>query len=266
MAKKPSESSAPGEVRPLCFIIGPIGERNTDTHKAANWLLKGIFKPVLESEEFGYQVKRADEDASPGSIANAVILDVLNADLVIADLTGFNPNAFYELGLRHMTGKAVIHVIGEQVRLPFDNADQRTIFIDISDFDEVEKSKIALADMVRATKAEGYKVSNPVTQAKGMLALAQSGDTKDQLIAELGSRLNEMEARVRVLSIDGEPRRSASSWIVSREGEMEKAHARMENMLGATGSTRISRAIRESFDDVDDATKFKLRAILPDQN
>jgi hypothetical protein len=39
-------------------------------------------------------------------IDSQVITKVLDADLVIADLTLKNPNAFYELGLRHMAEKS----------------------------------------------------------------------------------------------------------------------------------------------------------------
>ena len=47
-------------------------------------------------------VKRADEDPRPGLIDAQMIKDLLVADLVIADLSGVNPNAFYEIGIRHM--------------------------------------------------------------------------------------------------------------------------------------------------------------------
>src|SRR4051794_19221992 len=93
-----------------CFVIGPIGSVGSDPRKHADLLLNLIIKEVLESAEFGYRVKRADEDTAPGMINDRVIYDVLNSDLAVADLSFLNPNAVYELGIRHATLKPVIHI------------------------------------------------------------------------------------------------------------------------------------------------------------
>ncbi len=108
--------------RPLCFVIGPIGEDNSKERRHADYLLHGIIKHVLEAEEFGYTVKRADEDAYPGMISDRMISDIFNADLVVADLTDLNANAFYELGIRHSAEKPTIHLARADTKLPFDNA------------------------------------------------------------------------------------------------------------------------------------------------
>src|SRR5271165_2172238 len=93
-----------------CFVIGPIGKDGSPERRHADLLLNAMIKHVLEAEEFGYKVKRADEDADPGMIGDRVISDIINAELVVADLTDLNPNAFYELGIRHSKEKSVIHV------------------------------------------------------------------------------------------------------------------------------------------------------------
>jgi len=183
--------------KPMCFVVGPIGEAGSTIRRKADWLLIGIIKPVLEAAEFNFHVKRADDDDTPGSIADAVIIDVLDADLVVADLTGFNPNAFYELGLRHMTEKPTVHIIAENVKLPFDNYAQRTIFFELDDIDSIEKGKARLAEAVRTVRGLGFVVRNPVTQARGKATLAQSSDSRDQIIFDLSERLNILEAHAR---------------------------------------------------------------------
>jgi hypothetical protein len=70
-------------------------------------LLKGIIQPVLARYP-EFQVKRADQDARPGLIDVHMINDILDAELVIADLSYLNPNTFYEIGIRHMTEKPII--------------------------------------------------------------------------------------------------------------------------------------------------------------
>src|ERR1700674_995409 len=116
----------------LCFVVGPIGKDGSPERKHSDLLLNAVIKQVLQQTEFGYLVKRADEDADPGMIGDRVISDLINAELVVADLTDLNPNAFYELGIRHSTEKPTIHVARAQTILPFDTVTHRTIFVDLT--------------------------------------------------------------------------------------------------------------------------------------
>lgn len=176
-----------------CFVVGPIGEEGSPIRQKADWLLKGIIRPVLEADDLGYKVKRADDDASPGSISSVLINDVMKSDLVVADMTGFNPNAFYELGIRHTVQKPTIHIIAERVKLPFDNLDQRAIFVDIDDFDSVETARRQLyAAAVSITSAE-YKVTNPVTLAGGIAQLKVSADPIEKMMGDVLERLSRLE-------------------------------------------------------------------------
>jgi hypothetical protein len=189
--------------RKSCFVIGPIGEAGAEHRRVADWLLKGIVKPVLENEPFGYEVTRADECPDPGSISDQIITAVMEADLVIADLTSHNPNAFYELAIRHMVEKPVIHMILKGQAIPFDNRDYRTLVYDLADIEDLEKAKQALAEQVEAVSRPDYKVSNPITKARGHQALASSSDTRDQAIAQLLSTVGALEHRL--ASIEDNP-------------------------------------------------------------
>jgi hypothetical protein len=82
----------------LCFVIGPIGPEDSDVRTHADWLLEEIIQPVMNDFP-EYQVRRADQDHRPGLIDAQLINDLLTAELVIADLSGLNPNAFYEIGM-----------------------------------------------------------------------------------------------------------------------------------------------------------------------
>lgn len=80
------------------FVIMPFIERSaTRPH--------GFFKEVLESLlipagiEAGFNIETANKQGSD-VIQSTIINDLLEADLVIADLTDHNPNVLFELGLR----------------------------------------------------------------------------------------------------------------------------------------------------------------------
>src|SRR5262245_33297359 len=95
--------------RKRCFVIGPIGERKSETRKHADILLNKIIKTTFARHFKEFKIIRADEIALPGIIHNQIISAVIDAELVIADLTGRNANAFYELGIRHFAQKPIIH-------------------------------------------------------------------------------------------------------------------------------------------------------------
>ncbi|MBR1149220.1 ribosomal protein L7/L12 [Bradyrhizobium sp. JYMT SZCCT0428] len=176
-----------------CFVVGPIGKDGSPERKHADLLLNAVIRHVLENEEFGYKVKRADEDADPGMIGDRVITDVINSSLVVADLTDLNPNAFYELGIRHSTELPTIHIAKAGTSLPFDNVAHRTIFVDLGDWHSIEQARERLASSVRATCMPGYKVSNPITQANASFKMRQSDDPRDRIIAEMQERMFTLE-------------------------------------------------------------------------
>ncbi|WP_240555339.1 hypothetical protein [Streptomyces albus] len=112
-------------------MVGPIGDphaaHGSDEREAYEHHL-GIFEQVIAPacEKYGITAVRADGIAHAGDINEQICQHVVESDLVVADVSGGNPNVMYELGLRHITGKPTIH-IGEAGQLPFDIASIRTI-------------------------------------------------------------------------------------------------------------------------------------------
>ncbi len=180
----------------LCFVVGPIGDEGSEARTHADWLLDGIIRPVLVNYP-EYQVKRADHDARPGLIDVQMINDLLNADLVIADLSLLNPNAFYEIGIRHMTKKPIIHMQLVTEKPPFDVSLYRAIKFSRTRFSDVEKAKVELKNFVDAVFAPEYQTENPVTNAIGHLKLEQNATPEMRVlmqeIDQLKSQVNMMQ-------------------------------------------------------------------------
>lgn len=179
----------------LCFIVGPIGDEGSDARTHADWLLEGIIRPVL-AEYPEYQVKRADHDARPGLIDVQMINDLLNADLVIADLSLLNPNAFYEIGIRHMTKKPIIHMQLVTEKPPFDVSLYRAIKFALSRHSDVEKAKLDLKNSVDAVLAPGYQTENPVTNAIGHLKLEQDATPAMRVLMQ---EIDQLKSQVNIL-------------------------------------------------------------------
>lgn len=117
-----------------CFVVSPIGEAGSATRKHADMVLNSKVRPVATSPEFDFHVSRADEISDPGMINDQVINKITSAPLVVADLSFLNPNVFYEIRLRHATGKPIIHLASTETKLPFDTLGYRCLGFDISDW------------------------------------------------------------------------------------------------------------------------------------
>jgi hypothetical protein len=74
----------------------------------------------------GVTFDRADDWSKTGRITDQIIEALKTADLIIADITGPNPNVMYELGYAHALGKNVI-VMNADSGSPFDVQDYRRI-------------------------------------------------------------------------------------------------------------------------------------------
>ena len=96
-----------------------------------------------------------------GEIPEQIFRLLRDSSLVIADLTGANPNVMYELGLRHTTGKLTIQ-IGERGRLPFDVASIRTIMFKRTDAGLVQARK----DLAKSIGANLDTNGDPVTATR----------------------------------------------------------------------------------------------------
>lgn len=172
-----------------CFVISPIGKEQSAERYHANIVLEYIVKPALPD----IQVVRSDEFESSEEITPRIISAITSFDLAIADLSFANANVFYELGLRHMVRKPVIHICNHETNLPFDNAGVNTIVFNLMDTKSHENARQRISNFSKTMMASGYVVSNPVTSALGALKLQQSSDSSEQLMAQLLERVGSIE-------------------------------------------------------------------------
>lgn len=154
----------------VCFIITPIGKEGTEIRKNADEVLEYIINPVCDS--FGYSVVRADKMTNSGLITKAIIEQIISADLVIADLTGSNPNVFYELAIRHSYRKPAIQIIKGDVNIPFDIANMRTISYETT-LSGADLAKKDIEAMMQAIE-NGETVHNPVSEVSALLNISEN--------------------------------------------------------------------------------------------
>ena len=148
------------------FVIGPIGDKDADDGSTARVAYEEgiqIFEEVVAPAcaAFGLDPIRADMISKTGEIPEQIFRQLRDCPVVIADLTGANPNVMYELGLRHTTGRVTIQ-IGEKGRLPFDVAAIRTIMFKRTEAGLVQARK----DLAKSLAANLDTGGDPVTATR----------------------------------------------------------------------------------------------------
>ena len=131
-----------------CFFVSPIGQEGSDTRNRADKVFKYIVDPVCKSCEVN--AVRVDQLNQADAITQTIIDHLLNDELVIADMTEHNPNAFYEMGYRACTKKPMINIKAKGEAIPFDIANIRAFDYDLTDLDSVEEVKSRLIQTIRS--------------------------------------------------------------------------------------------------------------------
>ena len=153
--------------KPSCFVVmgfrektDPISGKTFDLDKSYRILIK----PAVEAA--GATCVRADE------IVHAEVIDVpmyeqlLEADLVVADLSTLNANAFFELGVRYaLRPRATVAIAESGFKNPFDTNHIATLPYEHLgkgiDAEEAEKFKAKLTNLCR-TLLNNNRPDSPV--------------------------------------------------------------------------------------------------------
>jgi len=107
--------------QPTAFVVMQFGEPYDS-------LYTEVIKPVVQAK--GLIPYRVDEVYRPGIILQDITSGIIEAEVVIAEITPPNPNVFYELGFSHAVAKPTILLAERGKELPFDIKGFRCIFYD----------------------------------------------------------------------------------------------------------------------------------------
>ena len=110
--------------------------------------LEPVYSVMREAcSSLSIEVRRADEIAEAGKITDQIYEALGGADVIIADITGRNPNVMYELGYAHGLKKQVV-LLNSGKSAPFDLADYRQLRYRL---DDLPAAKAALLGYLRNT-------------------------------------------------------------------------------------------------------------------
>ncbi len=97
--------------KPFCFVLMPFDQSFNDIYEF------GIKGACSDADVY---CERVDEQIFLGSMLDRIYNQISRADLLVADMTGRNPNVFYEVGYAHALGKNVVLLTQKSEDIPFD--------------------------------------------------------------------------------------------------------------------------------------------------
>ncbi|MBE5973700.1 MAG: hypothetical protein E7251_03790 [Paenibacillaceae bacterium] len=120
-----SEKESDKSIKKKCFVITPIGDEADQIRRHIDGIIDQAIIPAIGDK---YEIEVSHRKYEIGSINDRIVKSVYESELVIANLTGLNPNVMYELAIRYSFGKPVIVIAEKATKLPFDIIDENTIF------------------------------------------------------------------------------------------------------------------------------------------
>ena len=134
------------DARPMCFSVMPFDPNFND--------ISGIIERSADAA--GMRYVRGDLRNQPGSVMAQIIRDIRAAAVVVADVTGHNPNVFYELGIAHQEkGPSRVVIITQSTeKSPFDVSEFRQLAYTNTENGKRELANLLPQALQRAMHAE----------------------------------------------------------------------------------------------------------------
>lgn len=137
-----------------CFIIMPYGKKRLDSGEEFDWdtFYKEFIKNAIE--DIGMEPVIAGSIYETDTILESVWKGIQEAEIIIADLTGQNPNVLYELGLAHVIGKRVVLLARKGENIPQDIVHTKQVRYDLDNYLDVGRFKEEFKKCVSAARNE----------------------------------------------------------------------------------------------------------------
>ncbi|MGH7452812.1 MAG: hypothetical protein ACRENG_15800 [bacterium] len=140
----------------LCFMLMPFKKKLEAVYTKA-------IKPACDKA--GFKAIRADKLIGPYNIHRDIIKHIFLSHTVVADLTDWNPNVFYEMGVAHAIDNKTIMIIRKRQKLPFDISSYCCISYDLSE-NGLKFLKQQIVESLKLINEWRQHPTNPVQEFK----------------------------------------------------------------------------------------------------
>jgi hypothetical protein len=213
-----------------CFVIMPFGP-------PFDRYFKNIFVPAIE--DAGLRAIRADSVFMPSAIMPDIWRFLSEAKVLVAELTGRNPNVFYELGLAHALQKPVILVATSLDDVPFDLRGLRVLVYDKENEDWGAELRRTIAASLKET------LSDPTRAVPS--TFVERRISEPQKVDPLQTVLRQLTEEVRAMRRQADSHHSGRKRFINSEGEELEQFIR----------TVIDLGVFDDFPEAYDELKFR---------
>jgi tetratricopeptide (TPR) repeat protein len=167
------------------FGTKKVGDKDVDF----DFIFKEVFEPAVNATPLGegggrtLVAKRTDKDFFTGDISQEMFEYLEYSRFAIADISGLNPNVFYELGVRHRAhdaGTAIFRQVG--LPIPFDINSIKAFDYEYQPIENAAKSR-ELITQVLTQSLQYNRLDSPVQRA--LLAQRARAETAGSSLDDL---------------------------------------------------------------------------------
>jgi formylglycine-generating enzyme required for sulfatase activity len=206
------EETAAKRTRRNVFVIMPFRD-------PFNSYYTSVIRPA--ADDAGFDVSRSDEVYSVGAFVQTIWSQILDADAVIAEMTGANANVLYELGLCHAIDRKVIMITQNMQDVPSDLRHMNCVLYDTAQVNWTDRLRNSIQKML----------------------LFDRGQTRNTILYPAASVDNtnlfeRMETRIRELTSEGRQRENqALAWRSALDSAVDE-----RNQLRTAVANRVRKA------------------------
>lgn len=148
---------------PFGTRTGFLDHAEEDVTKRVTIKFDSVWKSIIKRAiPAGFNAIRADELREPGIIDRKYMRCILDAELLIADLTFSNPNVYYEVGIRQaLITAGTVLVACRGTKLPFDLRNQTVHYYPYFESPEIDGYRKELRSAIKAS-VDTDAVQSPV--------------------------------------------------------------------------------------------------------
>ncbi len=195
-------------IKPFAFVLMPFASEFDDIYKL------GIQAAAIESEVVA---ERVDEQIYSESMLERIYRQIDAADFIIADLTGKNPNVFYEIGYAHAKGKPCTLLTQRTEDIPFDLKHHRHLVYE----GKIQKLKEQLLNEIAWQKSELEKRRSTTFHVSLARLFADLSKTKYSATAEAIFKIDiHNHTQRRTPDIEVIYLHTGKGWSFSQNGEL----------------------------------------------
>ena len=179
-----------------CFVIMPFSK--TSRFPEIFWSQHYKYLKELIEKTDKFEVFRSEP--LRGSIPQSIIINLSNVDVVIADLTDYNPNVFWELGVRHSFKNCTITIAEEKTKIPFNISSNGVLYYH-SDYSLNKDFDKKFHDALNDCYDHPELIDSPVLNALGGRGTLYKIIENEENFRKVQSLISDMTLNIRLFDI-----------------------------------------------------------------